>query len=85
MRVTVEACGICGTDAAFVNGHFPNLTFALVTGHEIAGRVAALGEGVESWSVGQRVAVGWFGGHCGLCVSCRQGDFIHCEKMQIPG
>jgi alcohol dehydrogenase len=68
-----------------VNGFLPDLTFPLVTGHEIAGRIDAVGDGVVPWAVGQRVAVGWFGGHCGLCVPCRQGDFIHCEKIQVPG
>jgi len=85
VRIAVEACGVCRTDSAFVNGLFPNLTFPLVTGHEIAGRIDAVGDDVETWAVGQRVAVGWFGGHCGVCVPCRQGDFIHCEKIQVPG
>jgi len=85
VRITVEACGVCRTDSAFVNGLFPNLTFPLVCGHEIAGRIDAIGDDVESWKVGDRVAVGWFGGHCAGCVPCRQGDFIHCEKLQVPG
>jgi alcohol dehydrogenase len=85
VRIAVEACGVCRTDSAFVNGVFPNLTFPLVCGHEIAGRIDAIGEDVESWKVGERVAVGWFGGHCAGCVPCRQGDFIHCEKIQVPG
>jgi alcohol dehydrogenase len=59
--------------------------FPLVAGHEIAGRIGAVGEGVEGWATGERVAVGWFGGHCGVCVPCREGDFIHCEKIQVPG
>jgi len=85
VRIAVEACGVCRTDSAFVNGLFPNLTFPLVTGHEIAGRIDAVGADVENWSIGQRVAVGWFGGHCGACVPCREGNFIHCEKLQVPG
>ncbi len=85
VRIAVEACGVCRTDSAFVNGLFPNLTFPLTCGHEIAGRIDAIGADVESWKVGERVAVGWFGGHCATCVPCRQGDFIHCEKVQVPG
>jgi len=85
VRVTVEACGVCHSDSAFVNAHFPAVRFPLVTGHEIAGRIDALGDGVGGWIPGERVAVGWFGGNCGICLSCREGDFIHCERLQIPG
>ena len=84
VRLVVEACGICGTDPAFVNGAFPGLTFPLTCGHEIAGRIDVIGDGVEGWTVGERVAVGWFGGHCGHCVPCREGDFIHCTRIQVP-
>jgi alcohol dehydrogenase len=73
------------TDAAFVNGAFPNVSFPLVPGHEIAGRIDAVGDEVDGWAIGDRVAVGWFGGHCGVCVACREGDFIHCAKIQVPG
>jgi alcohol dehydrogenase len=85
VRVAVEACGVCRSDAAFVQAAFPNVRFPLVTGHEIAGRVDAVGDGVDGWAPGQRVAVGWFGGHCGTCVSCRAGDFIHCANLRVPG
>lgn len=85
VRIAVDACGICRTDSAFINAAFPGVPFPLVAGHEIAGRIAALGDGVEGWTAGERVAVGWFGGHCGACVPCREGDFIHCEKIQVPG
>jgi alcohol dehydrogenase len=85
VRITVEACGVCRTDAAFVNAAFPNVRFPLVTGHEIAGRIDAVGDDVEAWEPGQRVAVGWFGGHCGTCEACRDGDFIHCARLQVPG
>jgi alcohol dehydrogenase len=85
VRVTVEACGVCHSDSAFVEAHFPGVRFPLVTGHEIAGRIDALGDGVEGWLPGERVAVGWFGGNCGSCLPCREGDFIHCERLQIPG
>lgn len=85
VRIAIEACGVCRTDSAFVNGLFPNLTFPLVPGHEIAGRIDALGDDVDGWAVGQRVAVGWFGGNCGACLACREGDFIHCSKLKVPG
>jgi alcohol dehydrogenase len=85
VRVAVEACGVCRSDAAFVNAAFPNVRFPLVTGHEIAGRIDAVGDDVDGWAPGQRVAVGWFGGNCGTCLACREGDFIHCERIQVPG
>ncbi|MEV4233919.1 alcohol dehydrogenase catalytic domain-containing protein [Nocardia sp. NPDC049737] len=85
VRLAVSACGICGTDRAFVSGAFPNMSWPLTPGHEIAGTIAELGAGVDNYAVGDRVAVGWFGGHCGKCVPCREGDFIHCQNMQVPG
>lgn len=84
VRVTVQACGVCRSDSYFVNAGFP-VDFPLVTGHEIAGRIESTGEGVDSWAVGDRVAVGWFGGNCATCRFCREGDFIHCEVLQVPG
>lgn len=85
VRVAVAACGVCGTDHAFVNGGFPGITWPLTPGHEIAGTVVELGSGVTDWTVGDRVAVGWFGGHCNRCIPCRKGDFIHCASGQVPG
>jgi alcohol dehydrogenase len=87
VRIAVEACGICHSDAFFVSAALPGVTFPEVPGHEIAGRVDALGEGIEDWGwqVGDRVAVGWFGGSCGHCTPCRQGDFIVCENLKVPG
>ncbi|MEU8786677.1 alcohol dehydrogenase [Streptomyces sp. NPDC048637] len=86
VRVTVEACGICHSDSAFVDALFPGVRFPLVPGHEIAGRIEAVGEATYSgWQVGDRVAVGWFGGSCGHCTPCRQGDFIVCENLKVPG
>lgn len=84
VRIAVAACGVCGTDHAFVNGAFPGLSWPLTPGHEIAGTIAELGDGVADFAVGDRVAVGWFGGHCNRCVPCRQGDFIHCANGQVP-
>lgn len=87
VRIAVEACGICHSDAIFVNGGMPGVRFPLVPGHEAAGRIEELGEGAEAgnWNVGDRVTVGWFGGSCGHCTPCRQGDFIVCDNLKIPG
>jgi alcohol dehydrogenase len=84
VRIDVAACGVCGTDQAFVNGGFPALTWPLTPGHEIAGTIAEVGDGVETFSVGDRVAVGWFGGNCNTCVRCRKGFFMQCENAQVP-
>ncbi|MFE3140654.1 alcohol dehydrogenase [Streptomyces scopuliridis] len=86
VRIAVDACGICHSDAMFVNDAMPGVRFPLVPGHEIAGRIEELGEGTENaWQVGDRVAVGWFGGSCHHCTPCRQGDFIVCENLKVPG
>ncbi|MGZ4562345.1 MAG: alcohol dehydrogenase [Mycobacterium sp.] len=84
VRLTVSACGICGTDAHFVSGNFPGLSWPLTPGHEIAGRIAEVGDGVEDFAVGDRVAVGWFGGCCYHCDPCRKGLFIHCANGKVP-
>jgi D-arabinose 1-dehydrogenase-like Zn-dependent alcohol dehydrogenase len=83
--VRVHACGVCHSDMFAKEGAYPGVTFPVVPGHEIAGEIAALGEGVRGWEVGQRVGVGWFGGNCGDCEQCRRGDFINCQNMEIPG
>jgi D-arabinose 1-dehydrogenase-like Zn-dependent alcohol dehydrogenase len=85
VRIKIDACGICHSDSFTVEGHYPGIAYPRVPGHEIAGRVDALGDGVAEWRVGQRVGVGWHGGHCGVCVNCRRGDFITCVKGQVPG
>jgi len=85
VRVTVEACGMCHTDAVLANGWLPGTVFPAVPGHEIAGRIDALGEGVSTWRLGQRVGVGWFGGSCGTCAVCRSGNFVDCPALQVPG
>ena len=84
VRINVAACGVCGTDRAFVNGGFPGMTWPLTPGHEIAGTIAELGSGVDNFAVGDRVAVGWFGGCCNKCIPCRKGFFINCENLQVP-
>lgn len=83
-RIAVAACGVCGTDREFHAGHFPGLQWPITLGHEIAGTVAEVGDGVEDFAVGDRVAVGWFGGNCNRCVPCRRGYFMQCERMQVP-
>ena len=85
VRIRVEACGICHSDAATVNGAFPGLTLPRVPGHEVVGRIEALGAGVTGWEIGQRVGVGFFAGYDGTCDSCRIGDFINCRNPVIPG
>ncbi|MEU9472548.1 alcohol dehydrogenase [Streptomyces avermitilis] len=86
VRIAVDACGICHSDSVFVDALLPGVRFPLVPGHEIAGRIDELGEGTDvGWQVGDRVAVGWFGGSCGHCPPCRQGDFIVCQNLKVPG
>jgi D-arabinose 1-dehydrogenase-like Zn-dependent alcohol dehydrogenase len=84
VRIVVSACGVCGTDLHFANGGFPGMSWPLTLGHEIAGTIAELGEGVEEFAVGDRVAVGWFGGCCYHCDPCRKGIFIHCANGKVP-
>ena len=83
--IRVEACGICGTDTLTVEGQFPGLSLPRVPGHEVVGRIEAIGSSVSRWSVGQRVGVGFFGGNDGTCESCRRGDFINCQSLTISG
>ncbi|MFF9208859.1 MULTISPECIES: alcohol dehydrogenase catalytic domain-containing protein [unclassified Streptomyces] len=87
VRIAVEACGVCHSDANFVQGRLPGVSFPNVAGHEVAGHIEELGEGAHErgWKVGDRVAVGWFGGSCGHCIRCRQGDFIVCDNLKVPG
>lgn len=84
VRIAVEACGVCGTDHGIVNGGFPGMTWPVTPGHEVAGTIAELGDGVEDFAVGDRVAVGWFGGNCNRCTPCRRGQFMQCERLQVP-
>jgi D-arabinose 1-dehydrogenase-like Zn-dependent alcohol dehydrogenase len=84
VRVRVEACGVCHSDAITIEGGMP-MEYPRVPGHEIAGRIEAVGEDVHPWEVGQRVGVGWFGGNCGWCDPCRRGDFISCQNGLVPG
>jgi D-arabinose 1-dehydrogenase-like Zn-dependent alcohol dehydrogenase len=85
VRVKVEACGICHSDALVRGGHFPGLTLPRVPGHEIAGRIDAVGADVTAFSPGDRVGVGWHGGHCFWCDACRRGQFINCVRAKVTG
>jgi len=83
VRIKVEACGICHSDALVKEGHWPGIQYPRVPGHEIAGRIDAVGDGVTQWQPGQRVGVGWHGGHCFVCEPCRRGDFTLCRNGKI--
>ncbi len=85
VRIKVQACGVCHSDSFTKAGAFPGIQFPRVPGHEIVGVIDALGADVPDWQPGQRAGVGWYGGHCGHCPSCRRGDFITCANGQIPG
>jgi propanol-preferring alcohol dehydrogenase len=83
--VKVEACGVCHSDVLVKEGLWPGIQFPRVPGHEIAGRIDAVGAGVTTWKQGQRVGVGWHGGHCFVCEPCRRGDFAMCLNRKITG
>ncbi len=83
VRIKVEACGICHSDVLVKEGFWPGLQYPRVPGHEIAGRVDAVGPDVTQWQPGQRAGVGWHGGHCFVCDPCRRGDFIVCRNEKI--
>jgi D-arabinose 1-dehydrogenase-like Zn-dependent alcohol dehydrogenase len=85
VRIKVQACGLCHSDSLTKTGMWPGIQYPRVPGHEIAGIIDAVGRDVPEWRPGQRVGVGWHGGHCGHCPSCRRGDFITCRNGQIPG
>ncbi len=86
VRIKVQTCGICHSDSLTKEGIWPGIVYPRVPGHEIAGIIDAVGAGVVGWTPGQRAGVGWHGGHCGYCDSCRRGDFVTCQiALQIPG
>jgi NADPH2:quinone reductase len=87
VRIAVDACGICHSDAYVREGSHPriDIDYPRVPGHEIAGRVDAVGDDVSLWEVGDRVGVGWHGGHCFTCEPCRRGDFQGCVNAGITG
>jgi propanol-preferring alcohol dehydrogenase len=87
VRIAVEACGVCHSDVVGVHNLFGNhpAGTAIVPGHEVVGRIAAVGDGVTTWTVGQRVGVGYLAGPCGVCANCRRGDFVFCSNQPITG
>src|SRR5258707_10727339 len=85
VRVKVEACGICHSDFVVKEGLWPGLRYPRVPGHEVAGRIDAVGDNVTEWREGQRVGVGWHGGHCFVCEPCRRGDFAMCINRKVTG
>jgi D-arabinose 1-dehydrogenase-like Zn-dependent alcohol dehydrogenase len=85
VRIKVAACGVCHSDAFVKSGAFPGLVLPRIPGHEIAGVIDAVGAGVTAWKAGDRVGVGWHGGHCFQCVPCRKGLFINCENARTTG
>ena len=85
VRIRVEACGICHTDAATVTGIYPGLNLPRVPGHEVVGRIEAIGSGVSRWKIGQRVGVGLIAGEDGVCEPCRRGDIVNCQNPVVLG
>jgi propanol-preferring alcohol dehydrogenase len=85
VRVKVEACGVCHSDLFTKSGAYPGIQLPRIPGHEIAGRIDLVGPEVTAWKVGDRVGVGWHGGHCFECDACRRGRFINCEKGKVTG
>lgn len=85
VRIKVQACGICHSDAFVKEGQYPGIEYPRVPGHEVVGIVDKVGSEVAKWDKGQRVGIGWHGGHCFNCSPCRDGDFILCERAKIAG
>ena len=85
VRLRVEACGVCHSDMFTKVGAWPGIEYPRVPGHEVVGRIDAVGPQVPDWKVGARVGVGWHGGHCGHCPKCRRGDFLSCAEGKVPG
>jgi D-arabinose 1-dehydrogenase-like Zn-dependent alcohol dehydrogenase len=85
VRIKVHACGVCHSDSMMITGELPASAYPRIPGHEVAGVIDELGEGVHLWRVGQPVGVGWYGGHCGECIACRRGSFINCRFGKISG
>ena len=85
VRIKVQACGVCHSDVVTKEGAFPGIEYPRVPGHEVAGVIDEVGAGVTTWKTGQRVGVGWHGGHDGTCLQCRRGDFGNCRNFKIAG
>ena len=85
VRIKVQACGVCHSDVLTKEGLLPGIQYPRVPGHEVVGFIDEVGTGVSEWKKGQRVGVGWHGGHDNTCSECRRGDFGNCKNMQIAG
>jgi D-arabinose 1-dehydrogenase-like Zn-dependent alcohol dehydrogenase len=85
VRIKVQACGVCHSDVFTKEGQWPGIQYPRVPGHEVVGIIDELGAGVSEWKKGQRIGVGWHGGHDGTCRECRRGDFRNCQNLKIPG
>ena len=85
VRIKVQACGVCHSDALTKEGVWPGIQYPRAPGHEVAGIIDEVGGGVSDWATGQRVGVGWHGGHDGTCLQCRRGDFGNCRNLKIAG
>ncbi len=85
VRIKVQACGICHSDVLTKEGAWPGIQYPRVPGHEVAGIIDEVGDGVSEWKKGQRVGVGWHGGQDNTCLACRRGDFRNCQNLKIPG
>jgi D-arabinose 1-dehydrogenase-like Zn-dependent alcohol dehydrogenase len=85
VRIKVQACGVCHSDVLTKEGLWPGIEYPRVPGHEVAGLIDEVGEGVSAWKVGQRVGVGWHGGHDNTCRECRRGDFRNCRNGKVTG
>ncbi len=85
VRIKVQACGVCHSDALTKEGSWPGIQYPRVPGHEVAGIIDEVGAGVSEWKKGQRAGIGWHGGHDGTCRACRRGDFRNCRNLKVPG
>jgi D-arabinose 1-dehydrogenase-like Zn-dependent alcohol dehydrogenase len=85
VRIKVQACGVCHSDELVVEGSWPGIQYPRIPGHEVVGLIDAVGAGVSAWKKGQRVGVGWHGGHDNTCSECRRGDFSNCQNIQVAG
>jgi D-arabinose 1-dehydrogenase-like Zn-dependent alcohol dehydrogenase len=85
VRIKVQACGVCHSDVFTKEGQWPGIQYPRVPGHEVVGLIDELGAGVSKWKQGQRVGVGWHGGHDGTCRACQRGDFRNCQNLRVPG
>src|SRR5712672_4380267 len=85
VRIKIQASGVCHSDVFTKEGSWPGIQYPRVPGHEVVGIIDELGAGVSTWKKGQRVGVGWHGGHDGTCLQCQRGDFRNCRNLKVPG